>query len=115
MKNTVLLFAFSFFFLLAATSFSQTATKANDPSLLLKIADNHGQKVVQVSFDGVDAPTGQLEITNAAGRVMLLMEIFEIVKNPYYATINVSEFSSGDYIFTLKTKIRSYSSTITVQ
>jgi hypothetical protein len=114
MKKFILL-AFGFFLFTLQPSFSQASYQLNDPSLLLKLTDSYDQKVVQVSFDGVDASTGQLEITNSAGRVMLLMETFEIVKTPHYATINVSEFPGGDYTFTLKTKIRSYSTTITVQ
>ncbi len=87
----------------------------NDKVLILKIADNYGTKVVQVSFDGVENPIGQLEVTNQLGKVVMLVEVFEIVNSPNYATINVSDFTSGEYTFTLKGKFGAYSTKITIQ
>ncbi len=83
--------------------------------LILKIADNYGTKVVHVSFDGVDDYIGELTITDKNNRVVKFIEVFEIVSSPNHSTINVSEFASGEYTFVLKTKIRSYSSKITIQ
>lgn len=87
----------------------------NDKELILKIADNYGTKVVYVSFDGVDDYIGELTITDKNNRVVQYIEVFEIINYPNYATINISEFSTGEYTFVLKTKIRSYSSIITIQ
>jgi hypothetical protein len=116
MTKTTLLFLLSFFFLNGTAALAQEANKTkNDPELILKQADNYGEKVVQISFDGVDASIGQLEITDNTNRVLKLIPEFEIVKTPYYSAINVAEFKSGEYTFTLKTKIHSYSTTITIQ
>ena len=109
-----------FILLVSSTVFNNAQASANtkpdnDKELILKIADNYGTKVVHVSFDGVDDYIGELTIMDKNNRVVQFIEVFEIISYPNYGTINVSEFSSGEYTFVLKTKIRSYSSIITIQ
>ncbi|MBK6835665.1 MAG: hypothetical protein IPG89_15865 [Bacteroidetes bacterium] len=86
-----------------------------EDEITLKLGDNYGTKVVLVSFNGIDDYIGELTITDKNNRVVQYVEVFEIVSSPNHSTINVSEFASGEYTFVLKTKIRSYSSKITIQ
>ena len=67
------------------------------------------------NLTSVDDYIGELTITDKNNRVVQYVEVFEIVSSPNHSTINVSEFASGEYTFVLKTKIRSYSSKITIQ
>lgn len=115
MKKFLLSLLFIGVLFISPTKASETAPIKLDKQLILKLADNYGTKVVQVSFEGVENPIGQLEVTNQTNKVVLLVEVFEVVNSPNYATINASEFTSGEYTFTLKGKFGSYSTKITIQ
>lgn len=93
---------------------AQTTSDKNNP-LILNLTTSYTTKVVQVSLDANDGDTGSLQITNADGVVVQQLELVELIKSPYYFTINVSDFKEGDYTFQLKGKTKTYTSTLHIK
>lgn len=93
---------------------AQTASNQANP-LILNLTISYNTKVVQVSVDAADGENGSFQITNAEGVVVQQMDVVELVKSPYYFTINVSDFKEGDYTFQIKGKTKTYTSTLHIK
>ena len=70
---------------------------------------------MQVSFNGDDSDTGSFTIKNAEGVIVKQIDTVELVKAPYYFTVDVSGFSAGDYTFSVKTTKQTYTSSISIK
>jgi len=101
-----------------ASVFRNTSSPFSDTDnnlLKLNLATSYGVKVVQVSFDGNDGDKGFFQVKNKDGVVIRQIDEVELIKSPSYFSVDVSDYASGDYTFTIKTANNTYSSTITIK
>ncbi len=73
-----------------------------------------GQKLLRVSFNGNEGNDGTLTVFNAQN-VQVIESNFELIKSPFYATVDVSNLQAGTYTIKLVTAEREHTSTITIQ
>gem|GEM_PF-3005454 len=76
---------------------------------------SYGEKVVTVSFNGDDSAFGDFRITDANGRVVLHTEQAELIPSPNYFAVNIDGFEAGAYVFAVRTKKGTYSTTYTLR
>ena len=85
----------------------------NNPfTYYLEILD--GQKLLRVSFNANEGNDGTLKVYNAQN-TLVTESNFELIKSPFYATVDLTALSSGTYTLKLTTAQGEYVSTLTIQ
>jgi hypothetical protein len=85
----------------------------NDSLLVLNIETHYGAKVLCVSFNGNEGVDGTLQIKQ--GATVFKTAHFELIKQPYYASVDISNLAIGTYEVTLTTASRIHTSAIIIQ
>jgi protein-S-isoprenylcysteine O-methyltransferase Ste14 len=92
---------------------SESFATTNDTLLVLNIETHYGARVLCVSFNGNEGTEGTLQIKQ--NDVVLKTAHFELIKHPYYASVDISNLGTGSYDVTLTTSAGIHSSTIIIQ
>ncbi len=75
----------------------------NDTALMMRIEIISGKKLLRVSFNGKEGSDGKLKLADARGKEVLSAN-FELIKFPYYATVDITNLAAGSYTAKLITQ-----------
>ena len=92
---------------------AKTDTAAGD-MLVINTVKTDLEKVVHVSFQGDEGAIGKLQIVNSLQQIIYDIDI-ELIKLPYYTTINIVEFLPGTYSVLLTTEKKKHSSILNIE
>jgi hypothetical protein len=86
-------------FILSDTSL----TLRRDNELVLSIITVASKRILHISFNGDEGMDGTLRIYSVSSKLMKEAN-FELIRYPYYASLDITEFISGTYRAELNTK-----------
>ena len=86
----------------------------NDEVLILRIEIVNGKKLLRVSFNANEGNEGKLKITTSAGKEVLSAG-FELIKFPYYATVDITGLPAGSYTAFLSTQLAVHSNQLVIE
>jgi len=90
----------------------QTPVSTNDTLLVLNIEMHYGARVLRVSFNGNEGTDGTLQIKQ--NNAVVKAASFELIKQPFYASVDISNLAAGTYQVTLTTATGTHSSSILI-
>ena len=101
-------------------SFSAAAVEKNgteiscqkEQTLVLKLDELYGEKVVKVSFNGESTGIAKLSVYDAKGNLVYFVEEFELAASPYYSAISIHQLPAGELNFVVTTKVASHKAVI---
>lgn len=82
-----------------------------DNLLVLNIESVDSRKLLRISFNGNEGTDGELKIYDA-NNTLVNTSNFELIKSPYYATVDVTSLPLGSYSVVLTTKSGNHNSSI---
>ena len=85
-----------------------------DDALVLKIEIVDAKRLLRVSFNGSEGPEGELKLYNASNE-MVIESNFELIKSPFYATVDINTLAVGTYTAKLTTGSSVHTSTLIIQ
>ena len=85
----------------------------NDNDLVLKLEIIESKKILRVSFNGNEGTDGSLIIFNNQNKP-LVQSNFELIKTPFYASVDVSTLSAGKYKVELTTPKGKHTTSLTI-
>lgn len=71
--------------------------------LILKVEMVDGKKIVRISFNGNEGVDAEMNFYNAKNQLVHTAN-FELIKSPYYASVDVSAMAPGKYSVVLSTQ-----------
>jgi hypothetical protein len=83
-------------------------------SLVLKIEIVDSKRLLRVSFNGSEGTDGELKLYNTSNE-MVVESNLELIKSPFYATVDISSLPAGTYTAKLTTVNNVHTSSIIVQ
>ncbi|MCX6310392.1 MAG: hypothetical protein NT084_02005 [Bacteroidetes bacterium] len=75
-----------------------------EPDMVLSVSTSNSKKLLFVSFNANEGSDGTMRIFNSAHKVAVESN-FELIKSPFYATVDISGLRAGDYTVELTTSI----------
>jgi hypothetical protein len=93
-------------------NFLQTPIATNDTLLVLNIEMHYGARVLRVSFNGNEGTDGALQIKQ--NNAVVKAANFELIKQPFYASVDISSLALGTYQVVLTTATGTHSSSILI-
>ena len=69
---------------------------------------------MRVSFNGNEGNEGTLKIYNSQN-ALVLESNFELIKSPFYASVDVTNLQAGDYSLVLSTAVDNHTSQLIIQ
>jgi hypothetical protein len=90
----------------------QTPVSTNDTLLVLNIEMQYGARVLKVSFNGNEGTDGTLQIK--LNSTVVKAASFELIKQPFYASVDISNLAAGTYQVILTTATGTHSSSILI-
>jgi hypothetical protein len=85
-----------------------------DDALVLKIEIVDAKRLLRVSFNGSEGPEGELKLYNASNE-MVIESNFELIKSPFYATVDINTLAVGTYTAKLTTGTAVHTATLIIQ
>ena len=82
-----------------------------DDLLVLNIESVDSRKLLRISFNGNEGTDGELKIYDDKN-ILVTTSNFELIKSPFYATVDVTTLPSGSYSVVLITKSGSHNSSL---
>lgn len=82
-----------------------------DNLLVLNIESVDSRKLLRISFNGNEGTDGELKIYDV-NNTLVNTSNFELIKSPYYATVDVTSLPLGSYSVVLTTKSGNHNSSI---
>ncbi len=94
----------------------QTKTITNsllpmDELLVLNLESVDSRKLLRISFNGNEGTDGELKIYDDKNTLVTTSN-FELIKSPYYATVDVTSLPNGNYSVVLTTKSGNHNSSL---
>lgn len=71
-------------------------------------------KLLRVSFNGNEGNEGTLKIYNSQN-VLVLESNFELIKSPFFASVDLTNLQAGDYSLVLSTAVDNHTSQLVIQ
>lgn len=90
----------------------QTPNNTNDTLLVLNIEMQYGARVLLVSFNGNEGTDGTLQIKQ--NTTVVKTASFELIKQPFYASVDISNLAVGTYQVILTTATGTHTSSILI-
>lgn len=90
----------------------QTLAATNDTLLVLNIEMQYGARVLLVSFNGNEGTDGTLQIKQ--NTTVVKTASFELIKQPFYASVDISNLAVGTYQVILTTATGTHTSSILI-
>jgi hypothetical protein len=90
----------------------QTPISTNDTLLVLNIEMQYGARVLLVSFNGNEGTDGTLQIKQ--NTTVVKTASFELIKQPFYASVDISNLAVGTYQVILTTTTGTHTSSILI-
>lgn len=123
----VVFFVFNFFTVIASETYSDKSASfvKSDRltnglrfpdtinNLVLKIVTEHSRQLLRISLVSYEPGEGVLNIFDNAGK-QVIEASFELIRTPYYATVDISTLSAGKYVVKLHTDKNIYTSEILI-
>ncbi len=103
--------------LLTSNRFFQSTENSfeRDSTLILNIEKVENKNILRVSFNSnKEGNEGNFKIFDEKGKLRIQSN-FELIPSPYYASVDISSLSAGNYKVTLETEVRTINSTLTVK
>ncbi len=103
--------------LLRSSRFFQTTENSleGDSTLIMNVEKVENKNILRVSFNSnKEGNEGKFKIFDEKGN-LLIQSNFELIPSPYYASVDISSLSAGNYKATLETEVRTINSTLTVK
>jgi hypothetical protein len=90
--------------------FHSTLSTNDDNELVMVVVNENYKKIIRISFNGNEGSNGTLRIYNAS-RDLVKKANFELIKSPFYASVDVTNLVAGTYTAELTTEkaVHSYS------
>jgi N-acetylneuraminic acid mutarotase len=85
-------------------SLKKKETFVNDPLLVLKVEQVDSKKLLRISFNGNEGIEAEIKILDDKNTLISSFNL-ELIKSPYYATVDVTNLQSGNYSVILNTKM----------
>jgi hypothetical protein len=85
-----------------------------DELLVLNLDFVDSKKLLRVSFNGNEGTDGELKIYDEKN-VLVTSSNFELIKSPFYATVDVTALSTGTYLVVLITNSGSHKSNLQIK
>jgi hypothetical protein len=85
-----------------------------DKDLILIIVAEGSKKILRISFNGNEGTDGTLKIYNPAS-LLLKESNFELIKYPYYASLDIGDLQTGTYKVTLTTRKSIHTSLLNIK
>ncbi|CAN1513150.1 hypothetical protein MCEGE10_00856 [Flavobacteriaceae bacterium] len=85
-----------------------------DELLVLNLDFVDSKKLLRVSFNGNEGTDGELKIYDEKN-VLVTSSNFELIKSPFYATVDVTALSTGTYLVVLVTNSGSHKSNLQIK
>ena len=82
-----------------------------DDLLVLNIESVDSRKLLRISFNGNEGTDGELKIYNDKN-ILVTTSNFELIKSPFYATVDVTSLPLGSYSVVLTTKSGNHNSSL---
>ena len=121
------IFAIFLFFVIAANAiqsksnvsinhfeFIKNDSFLKDELLVLNLDFVDSKKLLRVSFNGNEGTDGELKIYDEKN-VLVTSSNFELIKSPFYATVDVTALSTGTYLVVLVTNSGSHKSNLQIK
>jgi len=85
-----------------------------DELLVLNLDFVDSKKLLRISFNGNEGTDGELKIYDEKN-VLVTSSNFELIKSPFYATVDVTALSTGTYLVVLITNSGSHKSNLQIK
>jgi hypothetical protein len=86
-------------------------TVTKEQKLIFQLKKEGSQQILRISFNGNEGNNGTLKIFNTKGDLVKEAH-FELIKTPYYASVDVTNLKPGIYSLILKTTAGEHTSSI---
>lgn len=86
----------------------------NEAPFVFYIEQVGNSKLLRVSFNGNEGNEGTLKIYNSQN-ALVLESNFELIKSPFYASVDVTNLQAGDYSLVLSTAVDNHTSQLIIQ
>ena len=86
----------------------------NTDDLVLLVVTDGNKRILRVSFNGNEGTDGTFKIYNASHKLVIESN-FELIKSPYYASVDISALQPGKYIMELTTTTALHSTILSVK
>lgn len=94
--------------------FPPSGVNCKDPLLILKLVQVDSKKLLQISFNGNEGVDAEVKILDDRKNIAATFNL-ELIKTPYYATVDVTNLPPGKYSIELSTKIGLHTSTLLIK
>lgn len=94
------------------SAISKTLTPTDD-HFVFYVENVESQKLLRVSFNGNEGTDGTLFIYDANNNVVSESN-FELIKSPFYATVDLTSIAAGNYSLKLVTATGTHTGTLTL-
>jgi hypothetical protein len=86
----------------------------NEAPFVFYIEQVGNSKLLRVSFNGNEGNEGTLKIYNSQN-ALVLESNFELIKSPFFASVDVTNLQAGDYSLVLSTAVDNHTSQLIIQ
>jgi hypothetical protein len=88
------------------------SVNSSKDTVVLKLDELYGLKVVKISFNGADVGTGSLKVADSSGKIVFILTEIDLSPEPYYYAVSCGELPKGDCTFYISTKKSLFKATI---
>lgn len=85
-----------------------------DNSLVLDVHVQDSKKILRVSFNANEGSEGELKIYDSSNQ-MVSESNFELIKSPFYASVDITNLTAGNYVVKLTTNVGVHQSSLVLQ
>lgn len=85
-----------------------------ESNLVLNVEVQNSKKILRVSFNGNEGNDGELKIFNNSNQ-LVAQSNFELIKSPFYASVDISSLAAGNYVVKLTTNVAVHQSSLVLQ
>lgn len=95
-------------------TFHSNRSSHQESNLVLNVEVQNSKKVLRVSFNGSEGNEGELKIFNNSNE-LVAQSNFELIKSPFYASVDISSLAAGNYVVKLTTNVAVHQSSLVLQ
>lgn len=88
------------------------SVNSSTDTVVLKLDELYGLKVVKISFNGAEVGTGSLQVADSSGKIVFILTEIDLSPEPYYYALNCGDLPKGDCTFYISTKKSHFKATI---
>jgi hypothetical protein len=89
------------------------ATPNGDRQVILKTDSQGSHRILRISFEGNEGKEGTLQIFNSTN-TLVKTSTFELIKSPFYASVDITDLMPGEYTVQLTTQIATHTASFKI-